>query len=56
MSFAGVNYIAVLVAGSAAWVFGGIWYRLLAKPWREAHGFSSEKVRRQHGYGRLCGR
>jgi hypothetical protein len=51
MSFAGVNYIAVLVAGSVAWVFGGVWYRLLARPWREAHGFSPEQVRRQHGYG-----
>ncbi len=51
MSFAGVNYIAVLVAGSVAWVFGGVWYRLLARPWTEAHGFSPEQVRRQHGYG-----
>ena len=49
MTFAGINYIAVLVAGSVAWVFGGFWYRLLAKPWMEAHGFTSEQVRAHHG-------
>jgi Protein of unknown function (DUF1761) len=52
MTFAGINYIAVLVAGSVAWIFGGIWYRLLAKPWMEAHGFTSEQVRTHHGNGR----
>jgi hypothetical protein len=51
MAFAGINYIAVLVAGSAAWVFGGIWYRLLAKLWMDAHGFTSEQVRAHHGNG-----
>lgn len=49
MTFAGINYIAVLVAASAAWIFGGIWYRLLAKPWMNAHGFTSEQVRAHHG-------
>jgi hypothetical protein len=51
MSFAGINYIAVLVAASVAWVFGGIWYRLLAKPWMAAHGFTPEQVRAHHGNG-----
>src|ERR1041384_7252801 len=49
MSFAGINYIAVLVAASVAWFFGGLWYRLLAKPWMAAHGFTSEQVRAHHG-------
>ena len=49
MTFAGVNYIAVLVAASVAWIFGGIWYRLLAKPWMAAHGFTSEQIRAHHG-------
>ena len=49
MTFVGVNYIAVLVAASVAWIFGGIWYRLLAKPWMAAHGFTSEQVRAHHG-------
>lgn len=51
MSFAGINYIAVLVAGSVAWIFGGVWYRLLAKPWMSAHGFTSDQVRAHHGNG-----
>ena len=49
MTFAGINYIAVLVAAATAWIFGGFWYRLLAKPWMEAHGFTSEQVRAHHG-------
>jgi hypothetical protein len=52
MTFAGINYIAVLVAASVAWIFGGIWYRLLAKPWMAAHGFTSEQVRAHHGQGK----
>jgi uncharacterized protein DUF1761 len=49
MTFAGINYIAVLVAALVAWLFGGLWYRLLAKPWMAAHGFTSEQVRAHHG-------
>ncbi len=49
MTFAGINYIAVLVAASVAWVFGSVWYRLLAKPWMAAHGFTSEQIRAHHG-------
>jgi len=49
MTFAGINYIAVLVAASVAWIFGGIWYRLLAKPWMAAHGFTTEQMRAHHG-------
>jgi Protein of unknown function (DUF1761) len=51
MTFAGINYIAVLVAAAAAWGFGGVWYRLLAKPWMAAHGFTSEQIRAHHGKG-----
>lgn len=49
MTFAGIDYIAVLVAASVAWIFGGVWYRLLAKPWMAANGFTSEQVRAHHG-------
>jgi hypothetical protein len=49
MTFAGINYIAVLVAASVAWIFGGVWYRLLAKPWMAAHGFTTEQMRAHHG-------
>jgi hypothetical protein len=49
MTFAGINYWAVLVAGAAGFVFGGVWYRLLAEPWKAAHGFTREQIRAHHG-------
>lgn len=30
--------LAVLVAGIAGFMFGGVWYTILAKPWMEASG------------------
>ena len=38
MSFAGINYLAVIVAAVAAWLAGAVWYGLLANPWVKAHG------------------
>ena len=38
MTFTGVNYLAVLIAGIAGWLLGAVWYGLLAKPWVAAHG------------------
>lgn len=40
MSFAGMNYLAVLVAAVAGYVFGAIWYSALAKPWMAAVGMT----------------
>ena len=51
MTFAGINYWAVLVAGAIGFAFGGVWYRLLAEPWKAAHGFSTEQIRAHHGKG-----
>ena len=51
MTFAGINYLAVLVAAAIAWGFGGVWYRLLAAPWKAAHGFTTEQIRAHHGKG-----
>jgi len=36
MSFAGENYLAVVVAATVAWLFGAAWYGLLGKPWMKA--------------------
>lgn len=33
-----MGFLAVVVAGVAAFVFGAIWYTILAKPWMEASG------------------
>jgi hypothetical protein len=51
MTFAGINYLAVLVAAAAGFGLGGVWYRLLAKPWMKAHGFTSKMIRKHHGKG-----
>jgi Protein of unknown function (DUF1761) len=38
MTFAGMNYWAVLMAAVAAWMLGALWYSLLARPWSAATG------------------
>lgn len=42
MSFAGVSYLAILLAAVAAWVFGAAWYMALSKPWITAQGWRSK--------------
>ena len=44
MSFAGINYLAVLIAAAAGWVAGAVWYMALAKPWMAAVGTTKEKI------------
>ncbi|MGO4706712.1 DUF1761 domain-containing protein [Microvirga sp. 2MCAF38] len=36
--FATINLWAVLAAAVAAWLFGSLWYMVLAKPWMSALG------------------
>lgn len=36
MAFAGMNYLAVLIAAIAAFVIGAIYYGVLGKPWMTA--------------------
>jgi hypothetical protein len=43
MVFAGVSYLAILLAAVASWVFGALWYGLLGKPWMAAHGWASKE-------------
>jgi Protein of unknown function (DUF1761) len=38
VAFAGLNYLAVLMAAIGAFAFGSIYYGLLGKPWRVALG------------------
>lgn len=40
MLFAGINYLAVLVAAIAGYVFGAIWYMTLAERWITASEFT----------------
>lgn len=45
MTFAGINYLAVLLAAIAAFIFGGVWYGLLGKAWLTALGRDEAAVR-----------
>lgn len=45
MAFAGINYLAVVVAMVAGYAFGSIYYMALAKPWRTALGKTEEEVK-----------
>jgi hypothetical protein len=45
MSFAGINYWAVLIAAVAGYVAGAFWYWALSKPWTEAQGLTPEAFR-----------
>ena len=38
--------IAILVAAIAAWIFGAVWYGLIARPWMAASGLTEETVNR----------
>lgn len=40
MAFTGIDYLAVVVAAVAAYIFGSVWYMTLAKPWLAAVGFT----------------
>lgn len=45
MAFAGLNFPAVLMAASASFVFGGIWYGVLANPWMDASKITLESLK-----------
>ena len=45
MDFAGLNYIAIAVAAAASFIFGGVWYGLLAKPWMQATGLDEARIK-----------
>jgi len=44
MAFAGINYLAILIAAVASWLVGPVWYMALAKPWMAAIGMTPEQM------------
>ena len=44
MAFAGVNYLAIVIAAVVAWVAGAAWYIGLARTWTAALGTTPEKM------------
>ena len=42
MPFAGINYLAIVIAAIAGWLAGAAYYGVLAKPWVAAQGKTME--------------
>jgi hypothetical protein len=49
MAFAGVNYVAVALAGVAGWLVGALWYWILGKRWMAAINMTSEATKARGG-------
>jgi hypothetical protein len=49
MAFAGMNYLAVVIAAVAAWLAGAGWYMAFGKPWMAALGTTPEKMQAMRG-------
>jgi hypothetical protein len=45
MAFAAVNYLSILIAAVAAWVFAAAYYTALSKPWIAALGKTMEQCK-----------
>ena len=43
MGFASVNTLSIVVAAVAAWLFGGVYYTVLSRPWMAAQGKTREQ-------------
>ena len=44
MTFAGINYLAVLIAAAAGWAVGMPWYMAFATPWMAANDLTKETM------------
>ena len=44
MTFAGLNYLAIVIAAIVAWVAGAVWYMSLGKLWTAAQGMTPEQM------------
>src|SRR5664279_3877526 len=45
MGFANVNFLSVVIAAVAAWIFGAIYYTTLGKVWMAAQGKTAESCK-----------
>ena len=43
MAFVTVNWLSILIAAVAAWLFGGVYYSALGKHWMAAQGKTMEQ-------------
>ncbi|MEM7439878.1 MAG: DUF1761 domain-containing protein [Pseudomonadota bacterium] len=43
-----MNILAIFAAGIAAFMFGAVWYTVMAKPWMAAVGLTEETINRSN--------
>lgn len=43
-----MGILSVIAAAAAAWIWGAVWYGLIAKPWMAAAGLSEETIDRKN--------
>ncbi len=48
-TFAGLNYLAIVIAAAASFIFGGLWYGVFSKQWMEAADISIEDIKAVKG-------
>lgn len=44
MDFSNVNYVAVMLAAAASFIFGGVWYGILSQQWMDAAGMTMDDI------------
>jgi hypothetical protein len=45
LAFLSVNWLSILIAAIAAWLFGGVYYTALSRPWLAAQGKTLEQCK-----------
>lgn len=45
MAFAGMNYLAIIIAAVTGWIFGAVWYGVLGNQWMAAIGKTRDDLR-----------
>lgn len=45
MDFSHVNYVAVMLAAAASFIFGGVWYGIFSRQWMDATGLTAEDIK-----------
>jgi len=51
MNFAGISYLAVLIAAVVGWLAGAVWYMAFGKPWMAAADITPDKIEQSRKSG-----
>ena len=51
MGLGSLNYLAIMAAAIASFVFGGVWYNVFSRQWMDAVGMPPERLKERGGVG-----